>query len=105
MPSGVVLLYIPSSGTLRTGTSSCARAARYHTNAIAVSDFTIATRKWAKLYKHRVRRCHALRKMFYFYLAEGKLAEACVCFTIKGLTAGVSREPFLALTDFTWLYR
>ena len=44
------------SGTLRTGTSSCVRAAQYHTNAIAVNDFTIATRKWAKLYKLRVRR-------------------------------------------------
>jgi len=30
-----------TSGTLRTGTSSFARAARYHTNTIAVSDFTI----------------------------------------------------------------
>ena len=44
------------SGTLRTGTIGCARAARYRTNAIAVSDFTIVTRKWAKLYELRVRR-------------------------------------------------
>ena len=44
------------SGLVRTGTSSCARASRYHTNAIAVNDFTIATRKWAKLYKPQVRR-------------------------------------------------
>ena len=45
-----------SSGLVRAGTSSCARASRYHTNAIAVNDFTIATRKWAKLYKPQVRR-------------------------------------------------
>jgi len=40
---------------LRTGTSSCVRATRYHTNAIVVSNFTVATRKWAKLYILRVR--------------------------------------------------
>jgi len=62
------------SGTLRTGTSSCVRAARYHTNAIAVSDFTIATRKWANLYKHRVRRSVTRsEKCFTFTLQKGSL--------------------------------
>ena len=63
-----------ASGTLRTGTSSCARAARYHTNAIAVSDFTIATRKWANLYKHRIRRSVTRsEKCFIFTLQKGSL--------------------------------
>jgi len=50
----------PCSGTLRTGTSSCVRTVRYHTTAIAVSDFTIATRKWAKLNLCQMI-CHVLR--------------------------------------------
>ena len=59
---------------LRTGTSSCARAAQYHTNAIVVSDFTIATRKWAKLYKPRVRRSVTCsEKCFTFSLQKGSL--------------------------------
>ena len=79
IPLGVVLLYIPSSGTLRTGTSSCARAARYHTNAIAVSDFTIATRKWANLYKHRIRlSVTRSEKCFTFTLQKGSLLRS-VC--------------------------
>ena len=62
------------SGMLRTGTSSCAHAARYHTNAIVVSDFTIATRKWAKLYKHRIRRSVTRsEKFFTFTLQKGSL--------------------------------
>ena len=39
--------------------------------------------------------------MFYFYLAEGELAEACTRFTTRDLTAAVSSESFQALTDFT----
>jgi len=70
----VSCLFGSNSGTLRTGTSSCARAARYHTNAIAVSDFTVATRKWANLYKHRVRRSVTRsEKCFTFTLQKGSL--------------------------------
>jgi len=36
--------------------------------------------------------------MLYSYLAEGKLAEACIHFTTGGLTAEVFRELFQALT-------
>ena len=43
---------------------------------------------------------HALRKMLYFYLAERKFAEACMCFTTRGLIAGVFCKLFQALTDF-----
>jgi len=43
--------------------------------------------------------------MLYFYLAEGELAEACMHFTARGLTAGVFCESFQALTDFMRLYR
>jgi len=92
------------SGTLRTGTSSCARAVRYHTNAIVVSDFTIATRKWAKLHQHGVRQSVALKDILLLPCRR----EACwglYAFTTRGLTAGVSRESFQALTDFTQLYR
>jgi len=65
------------SGTLRTGTSSCARAVRYHTNAIVVSDFTIATRKWAKLHQHGVRQSVALKDALLLP-CRTKLAEACM---------------------------
>ena len=43
--------------------------------------------------------------MIYFYHAEGELAEACMHFTTRGLTAGVFRESFQALPDFMRLYR
>ena len=75
--------HVACSGTLRTGTSSFARASRYHTNAIAVSDFTIATRKWAKSCIRR-----SVTRSENADQREGKLAEACMRFTTRDLTAG-----------------
>ena len=76
----------------------------YH--AIVVNDFTIATRKWAKLYKLKESdNLSPAQKMIYFRLAEGKLAEACMHFTTRGLTAGVFGKSFQALTDFMWLHK
>jgi len=47
-----------------------------------------------------------LRKGYTFTLiAEGKLAEACMCFTTRDLAASVFRESFQALTNFIRLYR
>ena len=42
--------------------------------------------------------------MLYFYLEEGKLAEACIRFTTRDLTVGVFCESFQTLTDFMCLY-
>ena len=72
-----VMSRVRHSGTLRTGTSSCACTARYHTNAIAVSDFIITTRKWAKLYKLRVGWSVTRSENVILYLAEGELRPAC----------------------------
>jgi len=59
------------SGTLRTGSSSCVCSAQYHTNAIVVSDFTIVTRKWVKLYKLKV--THSKNVMLATMLKGGLL--------------------------------
>ena len=51
-----------------------------HTNAIAVSNFTIATsgQNYINIESDDVSRA---QKNVYYYLAEGKLAEACMRFT------------------------
>ena len=66
-------------------------AARYHTNVIAVSDFIIATRKQGSGQNYINSESDDLsraQEMLYFYPAEGKLAEACMRFTTRDLTAG-----------------
>ena len=92
------------SGTLRIGTGSCARAAQYHTNTIVVSDFTIATRKWAKLCKLSHTICYALRKC-YTFPCRREACWGCMRFTTRDFTVGVFCKLFQTHTDFMRLYR
>ena len=69
------------------GPELCARAARYHTNAIAVSDFTIAQGSGHNYVNVESDDLSRAQKMSYFFLSEGKLAEACMHFTTRDLTS------------------
>ena len=93
------------SGTLRTVTTSCARATRYHTNAIALSDFTIATWKWEKLYKLWVRRSVTCSEnVILLPCKRGACCGPACTLPLEVSQRESSTKSFQVLTDIMRLY-